>query len=227
MSDNKKTSIGGKSTCHLLNIKQPERAAKRLKLSFRRAGATLNLLNVDKPIPASLGLLDLTENGGGFFTASLLPKGSKVEICVTEPKLLRVKGIVAWSVPVSSGVEAQRFPFRSGIQFLFENEVQRTAVLEFIQKVYVDPITDFKRPQAPVPANGLEAAAATNPEAPKPVEGAPAAAAADPAAPAAAAPTAPADATAPAAVVPVEATPAAAKAEEPASSEGDGQAKAA
>ena len=102
MADNKKSSITGKSTAHLLNIKQPSRVAKRLKLNFRRTHATVHLLKTGKTVDAAMGLIDISETGTGIFTSELLLKGAAVEICVTEPRLVKVKGLVAWSVPVRS-----------------------------------------------------------------------------------------------------------------------------
>jgi hypothetical protein len=158
VAENKKSSISTKSTCHLLNIKQPARVEKRLKLSFRRTNALLNVLKTGKAVEASMGLIDLSETGAGFFTHELLIKGSTVEVCITEPRLLKVKGVVAWSVPVKSGVESSRYKFRSGMQFVFENEVQRAAVLEYIQAVNTDPLENIKigaSSMAPMPASGL------------------------------------------------------------------------
>jgi len=157
VAENKKSSISTKSTCHLLNIKQPARVEKRLKLSFRRTHATLNVLKTGKSVEASMGLIDLSETGAGFFTQELLIKGSTVEVCITEPRLLKVKGVVAWSVPVQSGVESSRYKFRSGMQFVFENEVQRAAVIEYIQAVNMDPLENIKANanSAPMPASGL------------------------------------------------------------------------
>lgn len=203
MAENKKSSISTKSTCHLLNIKQADRAAKRLKLSFRRTGAVLNVLKTGKSVEASMGLIDLSESGAGFFTNELLLKGSTVEVCITEPRLLKVKGVVAWSVPVQSGVESSRFKFRSGMQFVFENEVQRAAVIEYVQAVNTDPLESVKHSSGPLPAAGLA------PEAGSPAAPEPAAAATDSGAPSGS--SAPTEAQAEGA--PMEATPAAPLAE--------------
>jgi hypothetical protein len=155
VADNKKSSISTKSTCHLLNIKQPTRVNKRIKLSFRRTNATVNILKTGKSVVASMGLIDLSESGAGLFTNELLLKGSTVEVCITEPRLLKVKGVVAWSVPVQSGVHNRKYGFRSGMQFVFENEMQRAAVLEYIQSVNMDPLENVKSNLNPVPASGL------------------------------------------------------------------------
>jgi hypothetical protein len=144
MAENKKSSISKASSCHLMNIRQPERVARRMKFTFQRTAATLNILKLDKPVQASLSLLDLSETGAGFFTERLLQKGSGVEVCITEPRLLKVKGIVAWSVPVRSGIHQTRFGFRSGVQFLFDHEMQRAALIEFIQKINTDPIENLR-----------------------------------------------------------------------------------
>lgn len=228
MAENKKSSISTKSTCHLLNIKQPARVEKRLKLSFRRTNATLNILKTGKAVEASMGLIDLSETGAGFFTHELLLKGSTVEVCITEPRLLKVKGVVAWSVPVKSGVEQSRFKFRSGLQFVFENEVQRTAVIEYVQAVNMDPLENLKlnTAAAPMPASGLapEAGGAPNvafieqnkpAEGVAPAEGTAPVAEAAPAAPAEATPAPAAEAAAPAAEAPKAEETTAAATEEP------------
>jgi len=140
MADAKKSSIGGKTTCHLVNIKQPDRVFKKLKLSFARTRATVTMLKANRSVEASLSFLDLSESGTGLFTSELLLKGSTVELCITEPHLLRVRAVVAWSIPKTSGLHLQPFGFRSGFQFVAENEVQRVAIAEFIRKVNTDPI---------------------------------------------------------------------------------------
>lgn len=241
MADNKKSSIGGKTTCHLVNIKQPDRVAKRLKLSFQRTRATITLLKVNRAVDCSLSLLDVSESGLGTFTSELLLKGSTIEFCVTEPRLLKLKALVAWSIPVASGVQNRQFGFRSGLQFLFENEMQRSALLDFIQKVNTDPLELFKNPPAapltPAPASGLMDAAAPPADGAAPAEAAPVAEA--PAADAVAAGEAPPVAEAPAGEAPVaEAAPvadaaaapvaeAAPAAEAAATESGDGQSQAA
>src|SRR3989338_11082833 len=148
MADNKKSSIGGKSTCHLLNIKQPERTGKRLKVSFQRTKAILHVLKMNKIIESSMSLLDISEVGAGFFTSELLLKGSTVEVCITEPRLLKLKGIVAWSVPVSSNIYKASLSFRTGVQFIYDNEMQRTSLVEFIKRVQVDAVEGYRMSQA-------------------------------------------------------------------------------
>jgi hypothetical protein len=181
VSEGKKSSIAGKNTCHLLNVKQPSVVTKRLKLSFQRTRASINVLKSDRTVGASLGLIDLSELGVGVFTETLLLKGSMVELCITEPWILKVKGIVAWSVPVKSGIQNARFACRTGLQFVFENETQKAAVLEFIQKVNMDPL-EFTKPAPAQPAVGSEAPSS---EAPPPEAGAPEPSAAEASAPAA------------------------------------------
>lgn len=140
MADNKKSSIGGKSTCHLLNVKQPDRVASRIKFSFKRTHATINILKTGRIMDASLGFIDISETGAGFFTEDLLLKGSTVEVCVMEPRILKLKALVAWSVPIKSGIKGGHYAFRSGLQFIFENEIQRSTLLEYIQKANSDPL---------------------------------------------------------------------------------------
>lgn len=161
MAENKKSSIGGKSACHLLNIKEPERTAKRLKLSFQRIHATVSQGSQNKQVDASLTLIDISETGVGVFTEKLLSKGSTVELCVAEPKPIQVKAVVAWSVPVASGILMRRYPFRSGLQFLFESEAQRAALLEFIQRAKLSTSEAVK--QEPSPAEAAPASAETTP----------------------------------------------------------------
>lgn len=147
MADVKKTSIAG-NTCHLLHQKQPEKTVKRLKLGFQRIKAKVNIMKSGKQLDISLGLLDISESGVGFFSEQLLSKGSTIELCISEPRILRLIGLVAWSVPIKSGVHQAKYSYRSGMQFQFENEVQRAALIEFIQKIAVDPSENFKQQNA-------------------------------------------------------------------------------
>jgi len=140
VADNKKSSIGGKTTCHLLNIKSPDRVANRIKFSFKRTRATITVLKTGRVVDASMGFIDISETGAGFFTEQLLLKGSTVEVCVMEPRILKLKSLVAWSVPVKSGIKNGQYGFRSGLQFIFDNEIQRSTLVEFINKANSDPL---------------------------------------------------------------------------------------
>lgn len=166
MAENKKSSINNKSTCHLLNIKQPERVANRLKFTFQRTTAVISLLKLDKNVEASISMVDISEAGAGVFTSELLLKGSTVELCLTEPRILKVKCLVAWSVPVQSGIHNKRHPFRSGLQFVFQNEMQRSAVMEFIQKINTDPLENMKTSINEARAMGGSNSDGTSPEMP-------------------------------------------------------------
>jgi hypothetical protein len=151
MADTKKSSIGGRNTCHLLNIKKPDHTAKRLKMSFQRTNATVSSQhNGGKQVSASMTLIDISESGVGLFTEKLLPKGTTVQLSVTEPRALHVSAVVAWSVPVNSGIMQRKFPFRAGLQFLYESDVQRAAVIEFIQQI--DTRLGHVAPAAAAPA---------------------------------------------------------------------------
>lgn len=214
MSDNKKSSIAKTSSCHLLNVKQPDRAFKRLKLSFRRTTASMNILRVNRKVEVSLGLIDVSQEGAGVFVGEMITKGTAVELCVTDPYLLKVKAIVAWCVPIQSRVASGKYSFRAGMQFQVENEMQKTAIKEFMEKVASGarvsdaPPADLSGPHIhPENANPLPAdpaALLATPEAPvvAPVAAEGAAAPAAEATPAAA----PSEATAPAAA-PVAETP--------------------
>lgn len=143
MADAKKSSIAA-NTIHLLNLKTPERTGKRLKLSFQRTSAKVHVMKSNKSVDVSLSLLDISETGVGFFSDQLLLKGSTIELLLSEPKVLRLIGLVAWSVPVKSGIHKGKFAYRSGMQFQFENEIQRGSLIDFIQKIAIEPAERFK-----------------------------------------------------------------------------------
>ncbi len=159
MADNKKSSISIRSSCYLLNLKQPDKTARRLKLSFQRTSASVVLLKADRSVEAAVGFLDVSETGAGIFTPELLHKGAMVLLCITEPSVLKVRGIVAWSIPVTSGIHQGKFNCRSGIQFVFDSEVEKLALQEFVRKAGMDPIEQMK---------SLSAAAALAPVATQP-----------------------------------------------------------
>ncbi|MGZ3650096.1 MAG: PilZ domain-containing protein [Bdellovibrionota bacterium] len=152
MADNKKSSISKRSSCYLLNLKQPDKTARRLKLSFQRTSASVVILKADRHVEASVGFLDVSETGAGIFTPELLHKGALVELCITEPAVMKVRGIVAWSIPVTSGIHAGKFRCRSGIQFVFDGESQKVALLEFVRKAGLDPIENIRSSMAAAPA---------------------------------------------------------------------------
>ena len=159
-SNGKKTSQQGNS-CHLLNVKNPTRVAERLKLVFHRIDAKLCLSRADKEFDVGLTLLDVSEFGAGVYASQMLSKGAAIELNIFEPRVLKVKGTIAWCVPAPSAMNSLvvRYPYRCGIQFIFESEVQRFAVVEFIQKIRE------KQAIKPVSAVVPEAAPATATEA--------------------------------------------------------------
>lgn len=156
MAENKKSSISKRSSCYLLNLKTPDKTGRRLKLSFQRTNASVNILKAERLVEASVGFLDVSEVGAGVFTPELLHKGSLVMLRITEPSVILVRGIVAWSIPVTSGIHKGKFKFRSGIQFVFDGEGQQIAVQEFVRKVSIDQIENIKNATA---AAALAAAA--------------------------------------------------------------------
>lgn len=205
MADNKKSSISKRSSCYLLNLKQPDKTARRLKLSFQRTAATVVVLKADRHVEASVGFLDVSETGAGIYTPELLHKGAHVELSITEPAPLRVRGIVAWSIPVTSGIFGGKFRCRSGIQFVLDGEEQTKSVQEFVRKAGLDPVENFRnaRQAALAAAAALSPApdSVATPDAPPPVAEAVPSPAAD------AAPAPAADAS-PAAAEPVQVAPA-------------------
>jgi hypothetical protein len=155
MSDNKKSSISKRSSCYLLNLKQPDKTARRLKLSFQRTSASVKLVKSDRNVDAIVGFLDVSETGAGVYTPELLHKGSLVELLISEPASMRVRGIVAWSIPVISGIHAGKFRCRSGIQFVFESESQAESLREFVVRAAQDPIEQIRNTK---PVSAAEAA---------------------------------------------------------------------
>lgn len=152
MGDSKKSSISKRSSCYLLNLKHPDKTAKRLKLNFQRIAGTIGLAKADRTVEASIGFLDVSETGAGVFTPELLNKGAVVELCITEPMILKVRGIVAWSAPISSGIYKGKFKCRSGIQFVFDGDNQQQAVKDFVKKANSDPVENLKAMTTPLVA---------------------------------------------------------------------------
>ena len=174
MADNKKTSIGGKTTCHLLNIKKPGALQKRLKRGFNRVEARVSSVKTGKITKGSLSFLDINEEGCSVFVSELLSKGSEIEVIVTDPCLLKAYGVVAWCVPVYSRVDRPNNRFRAGIQFIFHSEIQRRSVVEYCQKAALDPMQELAMSEATViPAEAHTAEAppmvAESPSEPPPV----------------------------------------------------------
>lgn len=203
----KKTSKQGNS-CHLLNVKQPVRSLERLKLSFQRVDAKLTAMKANKEYDVGLTLLDVSETGVGIYCNHMLSKGVAVELSILEPKILKVRGFVAWCVPAESKMNSLvvKYPYRSGIQFVFESDLQRVAIKEFMQKVRTKPDQRVAT-EVPVAAPAPDAAPTTAPA--EPAAAAPVTPAASPAATPApeAAATAPATPAAEAAAAPAAATP--------------------
>lgn len=166
----KRTSNTAKSTAHLLNIKKPGEVKKRLKLAFQRVPAKMNLVRNQETFHIALALVDVSETGAGFFLSRMVNKGSLVEFEITDPRPMKVKGLVAWCVPMNSGMHVLKHPFRAGIQFVFDSEEERTKVASFVHQLMSDqsvhwPTTAGEKPAvAPVteapPAESTAAPAA-------------------------------------------------------------------
>ncbi len=148
-----------------MNVKRPEKTAKRLKLSFQRATAAVVITKASRTVEATVGLLDVSESGAGVFTTELLHKGSMIELRISEPSPVSARGIVAWSVPMAgSGLQEGKFNCRSGIQFVFTGDAQRASVVEFVTKVGMDPIENLKAVEAANQANAIATAFTSVPE---------------------------------------------------------------
>ncbi len=152
----KKSSIGGKSTAHLVNIKKPKEVRKRLKLVFQRVPAKLTLQKGKEPVNVSLALVDISETGAGFFTSRMLAKGAAVELAILEPKPMTVKGLVIWCTPMQSGMHVLKYPFRAGVQFSFDSEEERAKLMEYIKALSTDDSIHWsaksEKPEAETPA---------------------------------------------------------------------------
>ncbi len=188
----KRTSNTAKSTAHLLNIKKPGEVKKRLKLAFQRVPAKMNLVRNQETLHIALALVDVSETGAGFFLSRMVNKGSLVEFEITDPRPMKVKGLVAWCVPMNSGMHVLKHPFRAGVQFVFDSEEERAKVASFVQQLMSDqsvhwPTTaDEKTAMAPVaevpPAESTPEAVPVAEAAPTTAPAAEAAPAAEPAA---------------------------------------------
>ena len=157
MAENaKKSSIGGKSTAHLVNIKKPKEVRKRLKLVFQRVPAKLTLQKGKEPVKVSLALVDISETGAGFFTSRMLTKGAAVELTILEPKPMTVRGLVIWCTPMQSGMHVLKYPFRAGVQFSFDSEEERTRLKEYIKALSSDDSIHWsaktEKPAVDIPA---------------------------------------------------------------------------
>jgi hypothetical protein len=150
MSQAKKSSIGGKSTCHLLHLKKPEEAKRSIRLKFQRTSVQVTSRKHGKTFQGSMGLLDISEAGVGLFTDSLLLKGTKVQFHMDEPRTLNLSAVVAWSIPVKGAVPKANMKFRTGLQFYFEGEEQRKSLIDFLALLRVDPLEalHIKTPEA-------------------------------------------------------------------------------
>jgi hypothetical protein len=139
MADNaKKSSIAGRATAHLVNIKKPKEVRKRLKLIFQRVPARMKLQKGSEEVKVSLALVDISDSGAGFFTNRMLTKGAGVELSVLEPKPMTVRGLVVWCTPMQSGMHVLKYPFRAGVQFSFTNAEERLQFVAYIKELFTN-----------------------------------------------------------------------------------------
>ena len=142
MSEAKKSSLVKKSTCYLLNIKTPDRTAKRLKMKFQSTAADLTLIKSGKVIGANLALTDISETGVGFFCEGLIPKGALAKFRIWEPTPIELIGVIRWSVPLGSGLIQKRYPFRSGMMFLISEEKQKIALVNYLKRIELETVVE-------------------------------------------------------------------------------------
>jgi hypothetical protein len=133
----KKNSSAFVGKAHLLNIKNPKRAAERLKFSFQRTEASLKNIRTGKDIACPLVLIDMSETGIGAFAMQSLPIGTKVLLTIGNPYPLVVTGMVAWCIPTPSLMDSTqvRHPFRCGVKFVPANAEETKSITEYCNRI--------------------------------------------------------------------------------------------
>lgn len=131
----KKSSIAGKSSAHLVNIKRPGEVRQRLKLIFQRVSARMKLKKNGEDLNVALALMDISLSGAGFFTSRMLSKGLPVELIILDPLPKTVNGCIVWCAPMQSGMHILKFPFRAGVQFIFGSDEERQDFKNYVQQL--------------------------------------------------------------------------------------------
>ena len=132
-------SPGGRTQA--ASAKKP-RNSSRIQMRIQRIQFELRLLGgMGTPtlvMPARALLSDLAEGGIGLFAGTSLAPNQSVEIVLTEPQAITLRGHVVWcqeQVASSHIVSAAPYPFRAGVQFIFASPEEETAVKEMMAEL--------------------------------------------------------------------------------------------
>ncbi|MFZ9596663.1 MAG: PilZ domain-containing protein [Bdellovibrionia bacterium] len=121
--------------------KKKERLRARLLIHIKRITAQIEVIAEDSApssepmrLDVRVVLNDLTVEGTGIFSQHPLCPEQRVMVHFQKPQALSVEGCVKWCQrhdATSHVISEQPYSYRAGIQFIFKDETQKSAVLEF------------------------------------------------------------------------------------------------
>lgn len=118
-----------------------EKGPVRLSLSIKRISGILEITSTQgnpRRTPIRLILNDLSLEGAGFFCQETLPAEQKVKFIIESPGPLEANATVVWCQEhgATHHVFSQEiYPYRAGIQFLFEKEDQKSQLQELLKLI--------------------------------------------------------------------------------------------
>lgn len=127
---------------HHANIKDKEKAVKRLKSAFRKTEILITLDKNQQSISAQSVLTEIMPKSAYIFTPNKLAKNTMLTIHLREPLSIDVRGRVRFSE--HSGRDDKmakngaKKNFRTLIEYMIASESEREALEDFYQKVRDD-----------------------------------------------------------------------------------------
>lgn len=119
----------------------------RLSLHIKRTKAEivltegLSMVGTGTSVPARVVLNDMSPKGLYLFASEQLALGQQIQLTLEEPRRFFAHGKVVSCQNIVMDrrvISEHQFPYRVGIEFLFRNDAERQAVLQYCQEILGD-----------------------------------------------------------------------------------------
>ncbi len=123
----------------LASAKRRQRERQRLAIHIKQVEGEVTIANAQGPaVPARIVLNDIAPKGVGVFTPEPFGIGQEVELKISKPKEINLRGRVAWcqEYDANSHILSQTpFSFRIGIVFSLDNSEDEQNVKSYCEEL--------------------------------------------------------------------------------------------
>lgn len=143
MSGSNNSSGGGPRSkgagIHHANIRNKDKAVKRLKSSFRKIGIHFTLEKEKRTVPANVVLTEITQKSAYLFSEEKVAKNSWVTVHLREPLKFDVRGRVRYCEAADKNSTLSKTGdkpnYRLLIEFDFPTDLEREVMQDFYHQV--------------------------------------------------------------------------------------------